>query len=95
MIDHQKRSVWLVVLVLCFTVIGFGESTYRNSCAGVNYPKIFDLDQNHLILREIWKEKQQAKVKERIDKCVKEKLLDSCNVLNIQINKANVKKNYL
>ncbi|XP_027332478.1 protein DEK-like isoform X2 [Abrus precatorius] len=40
-------------------------------------------------------EKQRAKVKERIDKCVKEKLLDFCDVLNIQINKANVKKEEL
>ncbi|KAJ1377955.1 Transferase [Sesbania bispinosa] len=37
-------------------------------------------------------EKQRTKVKERIDKCVKEKLVDFCDVLNIQINKANVKK---
>ncbi|TKY73678.1 DEK protein [Spatholobus suberectus] len=46
----------------------------------------------------VWTEnedKQRAKVKERIDKFVKEKLLDFCDVLNIQINKANVKKEEL
>lgn len=37
-------------------------------------------------------EKHRAKVKEKIDKCVKEKLLDFCDVLNIPINKAVVKK---
>ena len=37
-------------------------------------------------------EKQRARVKEKIDKCVKEKLLDFCDVLNIPINSGNVKK---
>ncbi|KAG4996731.1 hypothetical protein JHK85_028170 [Glycine max] len=37
-------------------------------------------------------DKQRAKIKEKIDKFVKEKLLDFCDVLNIQINKTNVKK---
>ncbi|KAM7483475.1 hypothetical protein LguiB_008058 [Lonicera macranthoides] len=37
-------------------------------------------------------EKQRAKVKEKLDKCVKEKLLDFCDVLNIPINKATIKK---
>ncbi|GMH31495.1 hypothetical protein Nepgr_033338 [Nepenthes gracilis] len=37
-------------------------------------------------------EKQRAKLREKLDKCVKEKLLDLCDVLNIPINKANVKK---
>ncbi|ESR50126.1 hypothetical protein CICLE_v100310092mg, partial [Citrus x clementina] len=40
-------------------------------------------------------EKHRAKVKEKIDKCVKEKLLDFCDVLNIPINKAVVKKEEL
>ncbi|KAJ7945671.1 Protein DEK [Quillaja saponaria] len=40
-------------------------------------------------------EKQRAKVKEKLDKCVKEKLVDFCDVLNIPINKANVKKEEL
>ncbi|XP_061342857.1 DEK domain-containing chromatin-associated protein 1-like isoform X2 [Gastrolobium bilobum] len=40
-------------------------------------------------------EKQRAKVKERIDKCVKEKLMDFCDILNIPINKTNVKKEEL
>lgn len=39
-----------------------------------------------------WQEKQRARVKERIDKCVKEKLVDFCDVLNIPINKSGVKK---
>ncbi|KAL2347067.1 hypothetical protein Fmac_001067 [Flemingia macrophylla] len=46
----------------------------------------------------VWTEnedKQRTKVKERIDKFVKEKLLDFCDVLNIQINKTNVKKEEL
>ncbi|RZC09387.1 Chloride channel protein CLC-d [Glycine soja] len=43
----------------------------------------------------VWTEnedKQRAKIKEKFDKFVKEKLLDFCDVLNIQINKTNVKK---
>ena len=32
------------------------------------------------------------KIKEKIDKCVKEKLVDFCNVLNIPINKTSKKK---
>ncbi|WVZ18183.1 hypothetical protein V8G54_005505 [Vigna mungo] len=46
----------------------------------------------------VWTEnedKQRAKIKERIDKFVKEKLLYFCDVLNIQINKANAKKEEL
>lgn len=39
-----------------------------------------------------WQEKQRLKVKEKLDKCVKEKLVDFCDVLNIPINKASVKK---
>ncbi|KAA8540663.1 hypothetical protein F0562_024418 [Nyssa sinensis] len=37
-------------------------------------------------------EKKRAKVKEKLDKCVKEKLLDFCDVLNIPINKATLKE---
>ena len=37
-------------------------------------------------------EKQRAKVKEKIDKCVKEKLMDFCDVLNIPIIKSTSKK---
>ncbi|KAL6494959.1 hypothetical protein OROGR_030878 [Orobanche gracilis] len=37
-------------------------------------------------------EKQKAKVKEKIDKCTKEKLLDFCDVLNISVNKASIRK---
>ncbi|XP_073296721.1 DEK domain-containing chromatin-associated protein 1-like isoform X2 [Primulina huaijiensis] len=40
-------------------------------------------------------EKQRAKVKEKLDKCVKEKLLDFCDVLNIPVNKATIKKEEL
>ncbi|KAL8464296.1 hypothetical protein ACS0TY_033989 [Phlomoides rotata] len=40
-------------------------------------------------------EKQRAKLKEKIDKCVKEKLLDFCDVLNIRVSKATVKKEEL
>lgn len=40
-------------------------------------------------------EKQRAKIKEKLDKCVKEKLLDFCDVLNIPINKAAVRKEEL
>lgn len=46
----------------------------------------------------VWTEnedKQRTKIKERIDKFVKEKLLYFCDVLNIQINKANAKKEEL
>ncbi|KAL3655039.1 hypothetical protein CASFOL_000825 [Castilleja foliolosa] len=43
----------------------------------------------------IWaenEEKQKLKVKEKIDKCVKEKLLDFCDVLNISLNKSIYKE---
>ncbi|TXG54414.1 hypothetical protein EZV62_019670 [Acer yangbiense] len=40
-------------------------------------------------------EKQKAKLKEKLEKCVKEKLVDFCDVLNIPINKAVVKKEEL
>lgn len=40
-------------------------------------------------------EKQRTRVKERIDKCVKEKLIVFCDVLNIPINKSSVKKEEL
>ncbi|KAI6675525.1 hypothetical protein NL676_003431 [Syzygium grande] len=40
-------------------------------------------------------EKQRAKVKEKLDKCVKDKLIDFCDVLNIPINRAAVKKEEL
>ena len=43
-------------------------------------------------LISILQEKQRAKIKEKLDKCIKEKLLDFCDVLNIPINKANIKK---
>lgn len=37
-------------------------------------------------------EKHRAKVKEKLDKCVKEKLMDFCDVLNIPVSKASTKK---
>ncbi|GMJ05885.1 hypothetical protein like AT3G48710 [Hibiscus trionum] len=37
-------------------------------------------------------EKQKAKVKEKIEKCVKEKLVDFCDLLNIPIMKTTVRK---
>lgn len=37
-------------------------------------------------------EKQRTKVKEKLDKCVKEKLLDFCDILNIPVNRAVIKK---
>ncbi|CAI8587020.1 unnamed protein product [Vicia faba] len=37
-------------------------------------------------------EKQMIKVKEKFDKCNKEKLLDICDVLDIQVAKANTRK---
>ncbi|MED6121630.1 hypothetical protein PIB30_032067 [Stylosanthes scabra] len=40
-------------------------------------------------------EKQRAKVKERLDRCVKEKLVDFCDLLNLQINKSTLKKEEL
>ncbi|KAB5532172.1 hypothetical protein DKX38_018842 [Salix brachista] len=40
-------------------------------------------------------EKQKAKVREKLDKCVKEKLMDFCDVLNITINRSVVKKEEL
>ncbi|GAB2289370.1 hypothetical protein Dimus_023677 [Dionaea muscipula] len=40
-------------------------------------------------------DKQRAKVKEKLDKCVKEKLVDFCDLLNIPINRAILKKEVL
>lgn len=40
-------------------------------------------------------DKQRAKVKEKLDKCVKDKLMDFCDVLNIPISKSTVKKEEL
>ncbi|KAB2053626.1 hypothetical protein ES319_A12G200900v1 [Gossypium barbadense] len=40
-------------------------------------------------------EKQKAKVKEKIDKCVKEKLVDFCDLLNIPIMRTTVRKEEL
>ncbi|CAA3004435.1 DNA ligase 1-like isoform X1, partial [Olea europaea subsp. europaea] len=37
-------------------------------------------------------EKQMIKVKEKLDKCVKEKLVEFCDVLDLQIPKANTRK---
>jgi len=37
-------------------------------------------------------EKQRAKAKEKLDKCIKEKLIDFCDVLDIPVNKSTVKK---
>ncbi|GJR10186.1 magnesium-protoporphyrin IX monomethyl ester [oxidative] cyclase, chloroplastic, partial [Tanacetum coccineum] len=36
-------------------------------------------------------EKQKAKLKEKLDKCTKEKLFDFCDVLNLQIHKSQLK----
>ncbi|GLT69220.1 hypothetical protein SLA2020_413890 [Shorea laevis] len=40
-------------------------------------------------------EKQRTRVKEKLDKCVKEKLMDFCDVLNIPISRSGVKKEEL
>ncbi|KAG7633728.1 DEK C-terminal [Arabidopsis suecica] len=40
-------------------------------------------------------EKQRAKAKEKLDKCIKEKLIDFCDVLDIPVNKSTVKKEEL
>ncbi|RID76907.1 hypothetical protein BRARA_B03856 [Brassica rapa] len=37
-------------------------------------------------------EKQRAKVKEKLDKCIKEKLIFFCDVLDIPINRSHIKK---
>ncbi|KAL8147666.1 hypothetical protein AgCh_005112 [Apium graveolens] len=37
-------------------------------------------------------EKQKNKIKEKLDKCVKEKLLEFCDVLDLPISKATIKK---
>jgi hypothetical protein len=39
-----------------------------------------------------YQDKQKAKVREKLDKCVKEKLMDFCDVLNVPINRSAVKK---
>ncbi|XP_010550743.1 PREDICTED: protein DEK-like [Tarenaya hassleriana] len=40
-------------------------------------------------------EKQRTRVKEKLERCIKEKLIDFCDVLDIPINKSNVKKEEL
>lgn len=37
-------------------------------------------------------EKQKARLKEKLDKCNKERLLDFCELLDIHVNKATTKK---
>ncbi|CAA6659987.1 unnamed protein product [Spirodela intermedia] len=37
-------------------------------------------------------EKQKAKVKEKLDKCVKDKLLDFCDILDVPVSRATMKK---
>lgn len=41
---------------------------------------------------KIVQEKQMTKFKEKLDKCVKEKLVEFCDVLDIPISKANTRK---
>ncbi|CAF2110419.1 unnamed protein product [Brassica napus] len=44
----------------------------------------------------VWsEEKQKPRAKEKLKKCIKEKLIDFCDVLDIPINKYNVKKEEL
>lgn len=53
------------------------------------------LVQNRLFIFSpyVHQEKQRAKIKEKLDKCVKEKLVDFCYVFDIQVhNKAAVRK---
>lgn len=45
-----------------------------------------------LFLIVLQEEKQRARIKEKLEKCIKEKLIDFCDVLDIPINKSNVKK---
>lgn len=58
----------------------------------VVYPFIYVVWEEIMLLICLLQEKQRVKVKEKIDKCVKEKLMDFCDVLNIPINKSGVKK---
>ena len=37
-------------------------------------------------------DKQNTKVKEKLDKCNKEKLLDFCDLLNVSVSKATTRK---
>ena len=37
-------------------------------------------------------EKQRARLKEKLDKCIKEKLIFFCDVLDIPVNRSNIKK---
>lgn len=37
-------------------------------------------------------EKQRAKIKEKLDKCIKDNLLDLCDLLDLTVSKANTKK---
>ncbi|KAF2620514.1 hypothetical protein F2Q68_00041153 [Brassica cretica] len=44
----------------------------------------------------VWsEEKQKPRAKDKLKKCIKEKLIDFCDVLDIPINKNNVKKEEL
>lgn len=37
-------------------------------------------------------EKQRARVKEKLDKCIKDKLIFFCDVLDIPISRSSIKK---
>ncbi|KAE9602696.1 hypothetical protein Lalb_Chr12g0202321 [Lupinus albus] len=58
--------------------------------------KAHDLKKNiGLFSGFVWaenEEKQRAKIKEKIEKCVKDKLVDFCDILNIPISKTGLKK---
>lgn len=44
------------------------------------------------VLFSLKQEKQRAKIKEKLDKCVKEKLLVFCDILNIPVSRSASKK---
>ncbi|XP_019457722.1 PREDICTED: glutamic acid-rich protein-like isoform X2 [Lupinus angustifolius] len=58
--------------------------------------KAHDLKKNiGLFSGYVWAEneqKQRAKIKEKIEKCVKDKLVEFCDILNVPINKTGLKK---
>lgn len=79
----NRRLIDTVVRIM----IGFG-TFFVSELLIVYLGSSFHLDDVVSSLQE----KQRAKTKEKIDKCVKEKLLDFCDLLDIPVSKATIKK---
>ncbi|KAL0429622.1 UNVERIFIED_CONTAM: hypothetical protein Sradi_0588200 [Sesamum radiatum] len=80
-------------------IVTVGETARRSTNKPFAIEKVHTLKKSiGLFSGFVWienEDKKRAKLKEKIDKCVKEKLLDFCDVLDISVNKATIKKEEL